>query len=197
MTIMSWKQGPKPIQTAVRQLRKALGETQEQFAHRLRTAVRTIARYEGDRPPTGLVLAQLKQLADVNDLQDVANVFQDAILEELGQDHIQNLGEFYSMTLTKPQEIRPVRALVEALRNPQYRQIGARAIRILAPVIENIQKPIDQVRRATLQADAMLAVHRAGKTERQIAEFFGVSIKQVREWKRVNGLMDNQPADSH
>lgn len=124
MTIMSRQQGPKPIQNAVRRLRKALGETQEQFAHRLKTAVRTIARYEGERPPTGLVLAQLKQLADANDLQDVANVFHDAILRELGQDHIQNLGEFYSMTLTKPEEIRPVRALVEALRNPQYRQIA-------------------------------------------------------------------------
>ena len=192
MTIMSRQQGPKPIQNAVRRLRKALGETQEQFAHRLKTAVRTIARYEGERPPTGLVLAQLKQLADANDLQDVANVFHDAILRELGQDHIQNLGEFYSMTLTKPEEIRPVRALVEALRNPQYRQIGARAIRVLTPVIENIQKPIDQARRATRQADAMVAAHRAGKTEAQIAKFFGVPIQQVREWKHAHGLMDNQ-----
>ena len=196
MTIMSSPQSPKPIQDAVRQVRKALGETQEQFARRLRTVVRTIARYEGDRPPTGLVLAQLKQLADANGLPDVAHVFEDAIIRELGQDHIQNLGEFYSMTLTKPEEIRPVRALIEALRNPEYRQIGARAIRVLTPVIEDIQKPIEQARRAVRQADAMLAVHREGKTAKQIAEFFGVPIGQVRAWKRQNGLMDDQTANN-
>jgi transcriptional regulator with XRE-family HTH domain len=192
MTIMSSQKGQKSLQTAVRQLRKALGETQEKFAHRLGTAVRTIARYEGERPPTGLVLEQLKQLADANNLPEVARVFQEALTRELGQDHIQSVGEFYSITLTKPEEIKPVRALVEALRNPQYRQIGARAIRDLTPVIEDIQKPIDQTRRALRQSEAMLAAHRAGKTDRQIAEFFGVPIKQVREWKRANGLMDDQ-----
>ena len=192
MTIMSWQEGQKSLQTAVRQLRKALGETQEQFAHRLGTAVRTIARYEGERPPTGLVLEQLKQLADAYNLPEVASVFQEAITRELGQDHIQSVGEFYSITLTKPEEIKPVRALVEALKNPQYRQIGARAIRVLTPLIEDIQKRIGRARRAIRQSEAMLAAHRAGKTDRQIAEFFGVPIKQVREWKRANGLMDNQ-----
>ena len=192
MTIMSWQEGPKAIQSAVRQLRKALGETQEQFAHRLRTAVRTIARYEGDRPPTGLVLEQLKQLADAYNLPEVASVFQQAIVRELGQDHIQSVGEFYSISLRKPEEIRPVRALVEALRNPRYRQIGARASRVLTPVIEDLQKPIDQTRRALRQTEAMLAAHSAGKTDRQIAKFFSVPIKKVREWKRSNGLMDNQ-----
>ena len=56
------------------------------------------------------------------------------------------MGEFYSITLTKPEEIKPVRALVEALKNPHYRQIGARAIRVLTPLIEDIQKPIDCAR---------------------------------------------------
>jgi transcriptional regulator with XRE-family HTH domain len=192
MTIMSSQQSHTPLQGAVRQLRKGLGETQEKFAHRLGTAVRTIARYEGERPPTGLVLEQLKQLANAYNLPEVASVFQEAITRELGQDHIQSVGEFYSITLTKPEEIKPVRALVEALRNPQYCQIAARAIRDLAPVIEDIQKPIDRTRRALRQGEAMLAAHRAGKTDRQIAEFFGVPIKRVREWKRANGLMDDQ-----
>ena len=58
MTIMSSQESHSPLQGAVRQLRKGLGETQEKFAHRLGTAVRTIARYEGERPPTGLVLEQ-------------------------------------------------------------------------------------------------------------------------------------------
>jgi hypothetical protein len=35
-----------------------------------------------------------------------------------------------------------------------------------------------------------------GKTDRQIAKFFAVPIKKVRDWKRSNGLMDTSKRDS-
>jgi transcriptional regulator with XRE-family HTH domain len=178
------------VGAAVRKLRHALGETQEKFARRMNTAVRTIARYEGERPPTGLALAQLKRLADAYNLPDVGNVLEDAIMRELGQDDMRDVSQFYTITLVSPEEIGPVRALVEALRNARYREVGVRAIRVLTPVMNDIQKPIDQARRAAQQGEAMLAACRAGKTDRQIAKFFGVSVKEVREWKRASGLTD-------
>src|ERR1051326_1775861 len=36
----------KSITEAVRKLRKAIGESQQEFAYRMKTAIRTIARYE-------------------------------------------------------------------------------------------------------------------------------------------------------
>jgi transcriptional regulator with XRE-family HTH domain len=178
------------VGAAVRKLRLALGETQEKFARRMNTAVRTIARYEREHPPTGLALAQLKQLADAYNLPDVGNVLQEAMMRELGQDHMREAPQFYSITLVKPEEIAPVRALVEALRNARYHEIGIRAIRVLTPVIKDIQKPIDQARQAVRQGEAMLGAYRAGKTDRQIAKFFGVSVKQVSEWRRAHGFTD-------
>jgi hypothetical protein len=110
------------------------------------------------------------------------------MMRELGRDHLEKAGEFYSITLSRPEEIGPVRALVEALRNPRYQEICAKAVRVLTPVIEDIEKPIAQARQALRQSEAMLAAHRAGKTDMQIAKFFGVPIKQVREWKRAQDL---------
>jgi DNA-binding XRE family transcriptional regulator len=47
----------------VRDLRIALGETQEQFAARLGLTTRTVARWEATRPPTGSYLTLLARTA--------------------------------------------------------------------------------------------------------------------------------------
>jgi DNA-binding transcriptional regulator YiaG len=41
------------VTKAVRELRQTLHESQQSFAYRMQTAVRTIARYETVRPPRG------------------------------------------------------------------------------------------------------------------------------------------------
>jgi hypothetical protein len=53
---------------AVRSLRKALGETQQKFAHRMKKAIRTVARWETVRAPTGRELYQLEVEARRNGL---------------------------------------------------------------------------------------------------------------------------------
>ena len=93
-------------------------------------------------------------------------------------------GEFYVLILSKPNEIAPVRGLVEALRNPRYAEMAAKAARILKPVMEQIQRPIDEARRARQLGEAAFAAYRAGKTDQEISEFFGVPIQQVRQWRR-------------
>jgi transcriptional regulator with XRE-family HTH domain len=74
----------KSVSDAVRKLRKELGESQQQFAYRMKTAIRTVARYETIRPPKGKVLRQLEVMAAENNLPHLAEVFRGALNQELG-----------------------------------------------------------------------------------------------------------------
>ena len=56
------KEPPSRLSAAVTQLRQALGQTQQQFAQTLGTAVTSIARYETSRNPSGPILVRLKDL---------------------------------------------------------------------------------------------------------------------------------------
>lgn len=71
------------ISKAVRDLRTALQETQQGFAYRMKTAVRTIARWETVRPPKGKSLARLERLAWETGAVDVARILRQALAEEL------------------------------------------------------------------------------------------------------------------
>ncbi len=88
------EQQPKnPVGQAVRELRTALGESQQAFAYRMKTAIRTIARYETVRPPKGRALAELQQVATDTGHQKLANIFKDALIAELGTaGHFAHLG---------------------------------------------------------------------------------------------------------
>jgi transcriptional regulator with XRE-family HTH domain len=55
---------------AVKSLRQALGETQQQFAYRMKRAIRTVSRWETTRPPTGRELYQLELEARRNHLTE-------------------------------------------------------------------------------------------------------------------------------
>ena len=83
------------------ELRAALGDTQEKFAARLRTALSTVARYETSRPPTGGMLMRLAAIAERNAIgrkvddakvfTDLATTFKrlylDEVFQEMGVDH--------------------------------------------------------------------------------------------------------------
>lgn len=68
---------------AVRELRKSLGDTQQQFANRLNLAISTVVRYELSRPPKGMMLGMFERLAAKNGRQDLAQVFQHALVAEV------------------------------------------------------------------------------------------------------------------
>ncbi len=72
------------VAESVRELRNALGESQQAFACRMRTAIRTIARYETARPPKGKALADLFRIAANNGNPELANVFREALAREIG-----------------------------------------------------------------------------------------------------------------
>lgn len=65
-----------PVAKAVRELRQVLGETQQDFAYRMNTAIRTIARWETIRPPKAAdTLNALADLAAKHDRYDLVNTF--------------------------------------------------------------------------------------------------------------------------
>jgi DNA-binding XRE family transcriptional regulator len=69
--------------SAVRELRKALGDSQQAFATRLGMSVRAIANYETDRAPTGRALYKLEQLARANGRYELACQFARALATEM------------------------------------------------------------------------------------------------------------------
>lgn len=83
----------KTIPLAVRDLRDALNETQQQFADRMSTAVRTVARWESVRPPKGDALKALAKVAD-NEAKrpDIAAKFERALTAELSFDPFEHRG---------------------------------------------------------------------------------------------------------
>ena len=78
------KQKINPISEAVRSLRVALGDSQQAFAYRMKTAIRTIARYETTRPPKGKALSEFYRVALEVGNQDLATVFRNSLTAEMG-----------------------------------------------------------------------------------------------------------------
>jgi len=77
------KQQTSSVSEAVRNLRLALGESQQAFAYRMKTAIRTIARYETIRPPKGKALSELFSVATEIGNQALATVFRGALTAEM------------------------------------------------------------------------------------------------------------------
>jgi transcriptional regulator with XRE-family HTH domain len=73
-----------PLLSTVRELRLALGDTQQSFAERLGLSISTVVRYELSRPPKGRALAQFARVADENGMKELSAVFQRALAEDLG-----------------------------------------------------------------------------------------------------------------
>jgi transcriptional regulator with XRE-family HTH domain len=72
------------LNAAVKELRRALGLSQQAFATQLGLSIRAVVNYEKDRSPTARALAQLEQLASDNDHPELAHIFRDALGNELG-----------------------------------------------------------------------------------------------------------------
>ncbi len=75
---------PDDIHAAVKELRRHLGESQQAFAHRMGTAIRTIARWEKGRTPEARALMALAQVATKAMRRDLMMKFCQALLQKLG-----------------------------------------------------------------------------------------------------------------
>lgn len=128
-----------PVSRAVRDLRVALGETQQEFAYRMKTAIRTIARYETVRPPKHVALVQFIQLAESHGLKDIAILLQSAFEDEL-QASVERAVRFVQI---KPSEEEDHRALTLILRSSDKKHRHALA------AWKRISEPIKAEQRAT------------------------------------------------
>jgi transcriptional regulator with XRE-family HTH domain len=72
------------LNVAVKELRRAVGLSQQAFATQLGLSIRAVVNYEKDRAPTARALAQLEQLASDNNHPELARIFRDALGSELG-----------------------------------------------------------------------------------------------------------------
>ena len=70
--------------TAVKRIREKLGDTQEAFAQRLGTTLRSITRYESNRTPTPEIMSRLISVAADNDLLEEAEVLQRVFCDKTG-----------------------------------------------------------------------------------------------------------------
>src|SRR6202035_352602 len=113
----------------------ALGDTQHAFANRMKTAIRTVARWESIRPPSGVSLAQLEGLAAQQGLEDLASVFRAAIADELGS---WDTSDFTSIGIEPRTESEKlwVAAVLMTLRNSEFVENRVR-------VIPNLREPAE------------------------------------------------------
>jgi transcriptional regulator with XRE-family HTH domain len=74
------------VADAIRALRAEFGESQQRFSDRIRVTVRTVARYEVQKPPTGEMLGTLAALAEEVGRPDLRMVFTNAFWRELNEE---------------------------------------------------------------------------------------------------------------
>lgn len=74
-----------PVAEAIRALRAATGESQQEFAHRAGLSVVSVARYETDAPPKKAVLGRLAEIARDLGRNDLQRVFQEAQTAEAAE----------------------------------------------------------------------------------------------------------------
>lgn len=108
---------------AVRSLRNTLGDTQQKFAIRMKTAERTIARWETTRPPRGKTLAQFYRLALANDLKELAEVFRRALTMELLDPDVDN-----TLAPIAFVKLRELRKIVISMSPGKKRDVAVAAI---------------------------------------------------------------------
>jgi transcriptional regulator with XRE-family HTH domain len=143
---------------AVKALRGALGDTQQQFAQRLGMAISTVVRYESTRPPKGKALSQLFGLALSNGLHDVAEMFRRALLSDLGSWDTTGIDSI-GIEPTDDAERLCISALLATLRNPQYVAERAKILPALRPAavvcIEALEAGRKRIRN-TIEVDRLL-----------------------------------------
>jgi transcriptional regulator with XRE-family HTH domain len=115
-------QNSKRLREAVLGLRNRLGLTQTEFAHRIGKGLATVQRYEGVVPPKGPALVQLMTLASELGETSLAEVFREAVSQEIGFSvPVPRTGTDPEFVL-KPGEQAHFNALAEFLRNPARSQ---------------------------------------------------------------------------
>lgn len=79
-------QEEQEVADAIKALRAELGESQQRFSDRLGVVVRTIARYELEKPPSGEMLGTLRTIAQEAGRPDLGAIFSNAFWREINEE---------------------------------------------------------------------------------------------------------------
>jgi transcriptional regulator with XRE-family HTH domain len=140
---MKKKQMQSTVSDAVRELRVSLGESQQAFAYRMKSAIRSVARWESVRPPKAKTLAQLERIASENGQPQLAKRFQEALVQEL------QVPEFSFTIDTRPrndEEAFHVSVLLDILRSPRYKTLRQDWFRLAAEPARRHLKEIRELK---------------------------------------------------
>jgi transcriptional regulator with XRE-family HTH domain len=172
---------PNEICSAVKLLRMALQENQEQFARRLNTALRTVARYESTRPPKGRVLAYLEQIAMQHGFDEYAAVFRHALASELGLSS-------QSIPIREPRPAKAVpemdfqdseermlcAALLLAIRDEKFKDKLVTVKRALNGAKQEVAERLWAINHVLTTVAAYGRLRKEGKTHEEIAQMLSV-----------------------
>jgi hypothetical protein len=165
------------VTAAVRELREVLGESQQQFALRMQTAIRTIARYETVRPPKGKVLRQLEELALESRQLELARIFRIALTEEMGGIPLFDASKPYSSDVGLPRDL-DIATLTWMKQHPnKYGKELRLWERISKAAKQDLLDRRKEMAAARKMIDAVVKLLKQGKTKEEIEDLLRVKIK--------------------
>ena len=177
------------LTASVKALRLALGDTQQAFATRLNAAIRTVARWETVRPPSGASLSKLERLAASNGLPDLERVFGSALADELGKWDTSD----FNLRLDPQNDIERlfVAAILRTVREAKYSAERAQIVPLLKKQAKSLIKNLDIVRTAVPLSAAIDKLLDMGIDAGAIAQALKVPEAEVqkrvtsRNWTRI------------
>jgi len=181
------------LSQAVKKLREALGQTQQQFAQTLNTAITTIARYETGRTPKGQFLSRLEAVATQNNQIELAKVFRDGLLRQLGS--WDSTGYTLDLEPRDDTERLYVASVLAVLRNEQYAKVIPKLNRALKQAATTSIDKFDWFKRNQQAKQTAKEMARAGHTPDEIATKVDIPVDEVRQflnWLRVEDLVKSQ-----
>jgi transcriptional regulator with XRE-family HTH domain len=188
---MSTKKARPVLCEAVRSLRKALGDSQMEFANRLGLHLATIALYETKREPSGHELVKLAELAREKGLAGPAKVFHSALLEGLGA--LPAIEVSMQVRCRNETEVLWVSSLLAALRTPDYAGLLPELTKLLAKPAEAVLRSAELHQEKIRNTDRVIALARSGRSVEQIAAETGIDEARVRmnlSWQRLIDAFD-------
>ena len=138
------------VSLAVRELRTALGQTQQAFANTLETAITTVARYETGRTPRGSILLRLVQIAKDNGRTDLAIIFRRELMSQIGlalgrqfRDAVRRYREAANGAKLLADLVEEMRRLCRIFDDPEVTKADAiSAGKELARCVEDLQRVV-------------------------------------------------------
>jgi transcriptional regulator with XRE-family HTH domain len=171
------------ISDLVRKLRLGLGDTQQDFAQRLQTAIRTVARWEAGHWPNNRTVAQLEQLARVHGFTDLADGFRTGLSKAIGT-RLALVAEFdprLNLPKTREEKIL-VHSFLLALRSQHHAKLASSLKQSLKPISDAAEQIVESLETEERLGNAVDLLLAGGTPPQEIASMLKVDADWVK-WK--------------